>query len=798
MSGSALILAAHGSRVDPTISEQLRDYADRIVRLNLFDEVVAAFHRGEPTFAGVLDQTEADSVIVVPVMASDGYYCDLVLPQELPKNRRFAQVRLRQTPPVGAHPSMICLVERRIRQLTREYDLEPDGVCVAVVGHGTPRHPRSRSTTVRLAEAFQGLELCREVLYAFLDEAPSVESIVDRATTDAVIVIPFLISGGAHATVDIPSRLGLQTPPGATPPFHGRVGGRLVVCDAAVGTHPEIVDMIVDLAISAPPIRTRSASDGPLRKFKVQSSKFEDRETPSPLRTSNFELQSSPPTGVRGTVFLVGAGPGDPGLITVRGRDLLRIADVVVHDRLIGRELLADSSPEAELVDVGKAPGRHRIPQERINEIIVDRARRGLTVVRLKGGDPFVFGRGFEEWTACREAAVDCVVVPGVSSALAAPAAAGIPVTCRGTAGSVAIVTAETAADSGPAFDATSLAGIDTVVILMGRARLAEVTRSLMQAGRNPSTPAACIERATTSRQRVTVATLASIAKAAERDGLSAPIVTVVGEVAAFAADAAAREHLPLSGKRIVITRPRSASNELEQRLSLAGATTIHCPMIKIMYPVSNDALDDAIRGIDRYQWVVSSSVHGVAGFFKRLTALGLDARAIGDCKVAVVGPATAKKLRRQGIRPDLVPPAYTGDALARALCESSSLLRGRVLFACGDLARATIPEVLRHGGAVVDEVVVYSTVDATPRRATCNLIREGVDAVVFCSPSAVRRFAALGLEARDATIACIGPTTAAAAREMGLKVEVVPEEHTGDGLVAALERHFAEVGATP
>jgi uroporphyrinogen III methyltransferase/synthase len=797
MNGTALILAAHGSRVDPTISEQLRDYAARIVRLNLFDEVAVAFHRGEPTFASVLDQLEADEVVVVPVMTSDGYYCDVVLPQELPKNRRSPRVHLRQTPPVGAHPNMMSFVERRVRVLLREYNLEPEGVCVGVVGHGTPRHPRSRSTTVRLAEELQGLQLCREVFYAFLEESPSVESIVDRATADAVIVIPFLISGGPHATVDIPSRLGLPTPHGATPPFHGRVGGRLVVCDAAVGTHPEIIDMIVDLAISAPPIRDRKAGDGPPAKIEDRSSRSEDEGTTIAFRSSIFDLRSSSSPGVRGTVFLVGAGPGDPGLITVRGRDLLRIADVVVHDRLIGRELLAEASPEAELVDVGKTPGRHRVPQERINEIIVDRARRGWTVVRLKGGDPFVFGRGFEEWTACREAGVDCVVVPGVSSALAAPAAAGIPVTCRGVAGSVAIVTAENAADVGPAFDATVLARIDTVVVLMGRARLAEITRSLMQAGKDPSTPAACIERATTPRQRVTVATLASIAEAAERDGLCAPIVTVVGEVAAFAAEAAAREGFPLTGKRIVITRPRSASSELERRLCRAGATTIHCPIIKIIYPAANDALDEAVRGIDRYQWVVFSSVHGVVGFFKRLIALGLDARALGVCKVAAVGPATEKKLLRQGIRPDLVPPAYTGDALARALFESSGASPGRMLFPRGDIALRTIPEALRRGGAVVDEVVVYSTVDATPSRATCNLIREGVDAIVFCSPSAVRRFEALGLNAGDATIACIGPTTASAAREMGLEVEVVPDEHTGDGLVAALERYFAEVGAS-
>lgn len=498
-----------------------------------------------------------------------------------------------------------------------------------------------------------------------------------------------------------------------------------------------------------------------------------------------------------GMVYLVGAGPGDPGLITVRGRDLLRTADVIVHDRLIGRELLSAARREAELIDVGKAPGRRRVDQEQINEIIVDRARKSLTVVRLKGGDPFVFGRGFEEWTACREAGVECVVIPGVSSALAAPAAAGIPVTCRGVAGSVAIVTAENAANEGAAFNAEALINVDTVVILMGRARLGEVTQSLLASGRDPSTPAACIEQATTPRQRVAVATLATIAETVERKGLCAPIVTVVGETAAYAADAAVVEQSPLYGKRVVITRPRSSSNDLERRLSAQGAATIHCPMIRIIYPASNDALDEAIRKIDRYQWVVFSSVHGVIGFWKRLTFLGLDARALGSCKVAAVGPATAKRLRRQGTRPDLLPPAFEGDALARSLCESSNSPLGRVLFPCGDLARTTIPEGLRRRGAVVDVVTAYATVNATPSDAARRLIDEGVDAIVFCSPSAVKRFASLRLQAGDATVACIGPTTAAAARTAGLCVEVVAEEHSASGLVTALERYFSEIGAT-
>lgn len=251
MSRTALILAAHGSCVDPTINAQIDEYVKWIGRLGLFDLIAKAFHRGEPTFATVLDQLDADEVTVVPVMTSDGYYCDEVLPRELPKNRRFAQVRLRQTPSIGAHPDMISLVERRARRLILDHQLRNEDVCVAVVGHGTPRHPRSRSNTVRLAEALQESKLFDQVLYAFLGEEPSVESIVSRTTSSAIIVIPFLISNGPHATVDIPLRLGLQVMPGTAPPFHGHVDERLVVCDAAIGTHPEIVDLIVDLATSA-------------------------------------------------------------------------------------------------------------------------------------------------------------------------------------------------------------------------------------------------------------------------------------------------------------------------------------------------------------------------------------------------------------------------------------------------------------------------------------------------------------------------------------------------------------------
>lgn len=257
-----------------------------------------------------------------------------------------------------------------------------------------------------------------------------------------------------------------------------------------------------------------------------------------------------------GTVYLVGAGPGDPELITVRGLSLLRRADVVVHDRLVARELLDEAGTDAEMIDAGKSPGQHRFCQEWINALIVDRASRGLSVVRLKGGDPFVFGRGFEEVTACHEAGVPCVVIPGVSSAIAAPAAAGIPVTTRGLVRSLAIVTAQVARDgSGPALDYAALAAMDTVVILMGRAKLGVTCRALIAAGRSPQTPAACIERATTCDQRTVRGTLDSLEEAVSRANLQAPVVTVIGTVAAVANHSAYQDLEQFINRAIPIPR---------------------------------------------------------------------------------------------------------------------------------------------------------------------------------------------------------------------------------------------------
>ncbi|MGH7526886.1 MAG: uroporphyrinogen-III C-methyltransferase [Gemmatimonadales bacterium] len=501
----ALVLAAHGSRRDPAANTLVRRVAGAVRARRLFDEVAVAFHQGEPGFETVVDELHADEVSVVPFMTSAGYYSDVVLPAALARNRRYAEVRLRQTPPVGGHPGVAPLVARRVGELLRAHGLSRQTTSLVVAGHGTQRHPHSRATTLQLADTLRRRRVAGEVLAAFLDDDPPIGEVLDRTALGTVLVLPFFI-GGAHALEDVPRALGL--PAGETSTAV-RSNGRVILLDRPIGADPGLTDIVIDLA-------RRHAPPPPKR----------------PRRGGRAARTAA------GAVHLVGAGPGDPGLITVRGLELLREADVVVHDRLVGPELLQEARAGAELVDVGKGPGHVPSTQEQINALLIDRARAGQVVVRLKGGDPFVFGRGSEELAACREAEVSCYVIPGVSSAIAGPAAAGIPVTARGVARSFAVVTAQQAgADGAEAVDLAPFATVDTLVILMGRAGLASLAGQLLSAGRAPSTPAACIQSATLPDQRVTLATLATIADAAERDGLRAPVVTVVGEVAALAAE---------------------------------------------------------------------------------------------------------------------------------------------------------------------------------------------------------------------------------------------------------------------
>lgn len=504
-----------------------------------------------------------------------------------------------------------------------------------------------------------------------------------------------------------------------------------------------------------------------------------------------------------GTVYLVGAGPGDPQLITVRGRRLLSRADVVIYDRLVSRALLRMTRADAELVNVGKRPGHARVSQDQIHRLLIEHAQRGRHVVRLKGGDPFVFGRGFEELTACREAGVPCVVVPGVSSALAGPAAAGIPVTNRHRARSFGVFTAATATSVDvrtPQLDYEALARLDTVVILMGGERLADVARRFIDAGRDPATPVACIQSATSARQRVAVATLDTIAGTAVREGLRAPLVTVIGDVAGLGRnpDLSLGDTRALSGVRVLVTRPRSTSRELTETLRGHGAEVISCPLLRITYGSSASELDAAMSSLATFDWVIFTSVHGVRAVARRLRAACKDARAFGAARVAAIGSATAGELALLGVCPDLIPETYSAAALSESLVRASAGRLGRILLPRADIARSELPNALRNAGANVHEVAAYRTQTITPPRRALVELSKGVDVIVFCSPSAVRRYVALGLGIAEAMIACLGPVTAEAARRAGLPVEVVAENHSTGGLVSALTSAVSVSEAIP
>ena len=503
----ALVLAAHGSRRNPEANALVRRLAHRVRARRLFDEVAVAFHQGEPGFDAVLDELTSREVTVVPLFTSAGYYADRVLPEALARNRRYDEVRLRLSPPVGTHPGIAALVARCVSELLRQERLERRDVTLALVGHGTSRHPESRTATLQLADILARRRVARDVIAAFLDDEPGIESLPNLASQSNLIVVPFLIGGSTHVEKDLPRRLIASDPE------------RRVIVDQAVGTYPELVELVVDLG--------RRHAPRPVRELRRRHTVFEKI----------------------GKVYLVGAGPGDPGLITVRGLDLLRQADLVVHDRLIPSELLDEAPAAAQLIDAGKSPGHQALTQTEINALLVSHARAGRRVIRLKGGDPFVFGRGSEEVDACREAGIQVEVVPGISSAIAGPAAAGIPVTARGVSSSFTVITGHVA-------EASEKEG--TLVLLMARSKLAEVARKLIAEGRDPATPAACVQSATTLEQRVVRATLGTIAEAADREGLEAPVVTLVGKVAALATVNAARAFKPIRVAAEASTRSRT------------------------------------------------------------------------------------------------------------------------------------------------------------------------------------------------------------------------------------------------
>jgi uroporphyrinogen III methyltransferase/synthase len=490
------------------------------------------------------------------------------------------------------------------------------------------------------------------------------------------------------------------------------------------------------------------------------------------------------------TVHLVGAGPGDPGLLTVRALEVLRRADVVVYDRLSQESLLDLAPPAATRIDVGKAPGHVRLPQEGINELLVEHGRTGRTVVRLKGGDPFVFARGGEEAAALAAAGVPFEVVPGVTSAIAAPAYAGIPVTLRHSSTSVTIVTGheEPGAGDDGTVDWQAVARVGgTIVILMGVSRIGRIAAALVAAGRSPDTPVAAVQWGTRPEQRTVRATLGTIAQ----QQLGTPSTIVVGDVAAC--DLAWFENRPLFGRRVVVTRAREQASELVARLAALGAATVEVPAIAIAEPADGGAaLAAAVERLaaGAYDWLVLTSPNGSRRLLAALRSAGRDARALGGVRLAAIGPGTADALAAANLVPDLVPPRFVAESLLESFPDPPAPrtgATGRVLLVRAAVARDVLPDGLAARGWHVDVVEAYRT-EPAPLGDTAAAALAGAEIVTFTSSSTVTNFlATAGAGAVPPVVAAIGPVTAATARDHGLSVDVEAEVHSIDGLVDAL-----------
>jgi uroporphyrinogen III methyltransferase/synthase len=504
-----------------------------------------------------------------------------------------------------------------------------------------------------------------------------------------------------------------------------------------------------------------------------------------------------------GVVYLVGAGPGDPGLLTLRGGELLVMCDAIVYDALANPALLAlasvqERSTPVELHDVGKRGGASESARQNdINRLLVRLATEGKRVVRLKGGDPFVFGRGSEEAQALAEAGVRFEVVPGVTAGIAAPAYAGIPVTHRGLATSVTFVTGHEDPAKGEAkvdWSALARAG-GTIVLYMGVKSLPRIVSSLEAGGMRTDTPAAAIQWGTHAHQRTVTGTLSTIAADIERAGLAAPVITVIGSVVSLREQIAWFDTRPLFGKRIVVTRARSQAASLSERLTALGAHVVEMPATRIEL-ADPEPLRAAIARLSEYGWAIFTSQNAVRIFWDALRADSLDARAFAGVKVAAIGPATASALLERGIAVDVAPDRFVAEALLDVLRDRRDVRGARVLYAAAAGARETLHDGLDELGALVDQVVLYqSVIDDSAAAELRQRVTDGAaDLVTFTSASSVAGFVATVGEdvARRLPAASIGPITTAAARDRGIDVAIEATESTIAGLVTAIGGHYA------
>ena len=505
---------------------------------------------------------------------------------------------------------------------------------------------------------------------------------------------------------------------------------------------------------------------------------------------------------VAGTVYLVGGGPGDAGLLTLRGAQLLATATFVAHDRLSPREALALCADGAQLVDVGKLPDRHPLPQDEINALLVARAQAGEAVVRFKGGDPFVLARGSEEAQACVAAGVAFEVIPGITSGIAAPAYAGIPVTHRGVAPAFAVVTGHedpTKPDTQVDYDALARFP-GTLLLYMGVGRLAEIADALVAGGRAPSTPVAVVQWGSTPRQRTVTGTLADIADRREEAGLANPAMIVVGDVVALRDELAWFEQRPLHGISVLVPRTRHQAGELSERLRGLGAEAVEAPTIAIEPPREPERLRAAVASVadGAYDWIVFTSTNAVDATWEQVQALGLDARLLAGVGIAAVGSGTAAALADLGLRADVVPEQMTSSGLAAVLLAGASA-PARALLPRADIATPVLAAALTEAGWDVDDVEAYRTVpaDVLPAGVADRVLAGDIDVLAFASSSTVRNFVdLLGASVPDEVlVASIGPVTSATCEELGVRVDAQADPHDIDGLVAAVQAAVSRRG---
>ena len=495
-----------------------------------------------------------------------------------------------------------------------------------------------------------------------------------------------------------------------------------------------------------------------------------------------------------GVVFLVGAGPGDPELITVKGLQSIRESDVIVYDRLTSPLLLKHANASAELINAGKRPGFQAMTQEEINATLIDRAQKGLTVCRLKGGDPLIFGRGGEEALALTKVGIGWELVPGVTSALAGPAFIGVPPTHRGIASSCTIITGNDSAT----LDWAALTNMPgTLLFMMAFANLQDIADKLMQYGKPPTVPAAVVQWATTPQQRSVATTLDNVVIATRNKNLSAPAVFIVGESARFAETLGWFEKRPLHGKTVVITRARTQQSKLALMLAKHGAQPIELPTIKIAPPEDSAGLDNAIANIGHYDWITFVSPNAVVHFTKQMHAAGIDARALANTQIAAVGPATVATVAKElGIKADLCPTTFTAAEVAATFVDKR-IRPKRVLHPRSAIGQNTLPNALRELGAQVDVVTAYQNQFEPDSEHLAHTIYSGEstpDYTLFTSSSGVYNLCKLlgeeaAIKINKTVVICMGPQTSQASAEMGIITRACPLQQTLQGLVAEVLR---------